>query len=116
MKTILCALFLLSSPAFAALSAFPSFVSFYNVPVNGFGQSQSVTVQNSGPDNANPSVSGCFGDFQVSNFCFSIPAGSSCQIQIRFAPSRVGYQSCTIFVSDGLNGSTSINVSGQGVQ
>lgn len=118
MKTILSALLLLLSvQANAALSASPSFVSFYNVKTDGIGQTQSVTVNNSGPESSMPSVSnGCFGDFQVSNFCFSIPAGGSCQISIRFAPRTVGYQSCSIFVSDGANGSANISVNGQGVE
>ena len=116
MKFILALLVLASSNAFAALSAFPTFVSFYNVPVGRFNQTQSVTVQNSGPQTANPSLNnGCFGDFQVSHLCFSIPANGSCQIQISFSPRTVGTQSCSINLSDSANGSVYISVTGQGV-
>ncbi len=117
MKSILALFMFAAFQAHAALSAFPSYVSFNGVPTNGLSQTQSVTVQNSGPEIANPSVSnGCYGDFQVSNACFSIPVGGSCQISIRFAPSSVGYQSCSIHVIDNLNGSVVVvSVSGQGI-
>jgi|GEM_PF-3905438 len=117
MKSILIAMTLMSGTANAALSAFPSFVSFYNVSTSGPGQSQSVTIQNSGPETATPLVSnGCFGDFQVSSFCYSIPVNGSCSIRISFAPRMAGYQSCSIFVNDGANGSVSINVNGHAVK
>jgi len=116
MKTILMSLLLLSNSAQAALSAFPSFVNFYNVRLDGFGQSQTVSVQNTGRQEVRLSTSNtCYGDFQVNNWCsFSLPPGGSCSIEIRFAPRREGYQSCNIWISDNEGGSASINVSGQG--
>ena len=116
MKSLLTLIFLVSAHANAALSAFPTLVSFYNVPVNGGSQSQTVTIQNNGSETLNPSVSnGCFGDLAADNYCYSISPNGSCFIQIRFSPTRSGFQSCSIFVSAGAQGTVSVSVNGQGV-
>lgn len=118
MKTLLILLVVASSQAYGRISVFPSSVDFFSVRIGGFGESQRVSVRNSGREPARISVSDtCFGDFRVTDSCFvSLRPGSSCSIQVRFQPSREGYQTCNIWLRSSEGGSASVNVSGQGVR
>ena len=119
MKTILAVLLLFASvQAQALISAFPGSINFFSVRLDGFGESQRVTVRNSGREDTRISTSNtCYGDFQVTNWCFgTLRAGGSCSIEVRFSPRREGYQSCSIWVRGSEGGSASIRVSGQGVR
>ena len=118
MKTILAVLFLFSTSAHALLSVFPGSINFFSVRLDGFGESQRVTVRNSGRTDVRVSVSNtCYGDFQVNNWCFgSLTAGGSCSLEVRFSPRREGYQSCSIWIRDSDGNGSSVSVSGQGVR
>lgn len=103
--------------AHADIFVSPSSIYFFQVEVNGYGDTRSASVRNSGREDVRVSVSNtCFGDFHVSDFCgLTMSPGQSCSIQVRFSPRRVGHQSCSIWIRDDSGGSQSLNVSGEGV-
>jgi hypothetical protein len=118
MKLVLLTLLFWLPLAEARIDAFPSHISFFNVEVGDFlGQQRSVTVYNRNDEDARITVTDyCFGDFRITNWCFgTLRPGGSCHIDVRFQPSRVGYQSCTVWLRDNLGGSESVSISGQGV-
>lgn len=117
-KITLFFLLFAASPVFADLTIFPTLINFYNVSLDGFGQTQYVTIRNSGTRDAQLTIShGCFGDFTVTNLCtLQLSPGMSCNLDVRFAPRREGSQSCYISVSEWGGLSQSINVYGTGVR
>lgn len=104
--------------AHASITLSPSAVSFYNVPVGGYGPSRTVYVYNQSAESTFLNVSdNCFNDFYVMNYCGRVRANGSCQISIQFNPRQEGYSSCTINVHATTGGGFgTISVQGQAVR
>lgn len=110
---------LFSFSANAYLVASPSSVNFYGTPVNSYGDQRTVQVSNYGNAEVRLSIyESCSFDFSIrESFCYSLLPSSSCQINIRFSPSREGYQSCSLRISSNEYAySETVQISGQGVQ
>lgn len=113
--------FLLTSfsvmPAFAYLTASPSYVSFGTVDV-GSSSSRIVWITNQGRERAQfVRVTGlCPGDIYTSDSCFGdLNPGQSCTINVRFQPRRAGSQSCTVRATAMGGADTAyVNISGTG--
>src|SRR5438094_320561 len=100
------------------LSASPASLSFGNVSV-GATATQSVTLKNTGTaavSVSQTSVSGSAFSITKGTPLYSIAAGQSVTLQIRFAPSSSGGSSGTLTVtSDADNSPTAITLTGTGV-
>lgn len=118
MKLFIAILLFAAPFAQADISVFPGSINFFQVPIGGIGQSQSVYVYNTGSESTNIRVQDyCFGDFRVMSWCnLGVNAGGSCRIDITFAPYRTGYQNCTLYVQGDEGAPKSVSVSGQGVE
>jgi hypothetical protein len=103
--------------ASAMISVSPSMISFYNVPVNGIGQQQTLWVNNMGPNPVQLNVfNGCSFDFRITNMCMlTLNPGSGCTMEVYFTPHTPGYSSCTINVNSNMGDAQMISVSGQAV-
>jgi len=101
----------------AYISASPSFVNFGQVDINSWEKSQTVHIYNWGDEDVNLTISdACPWDFDFQHyFCHSLGANQSCSMTVKFSPNSVGYKSCTAYIYSSGGGSTSIHVSGQGV-
>lgn len=84
-------------------------------PGTGLSTAEVVTLHNTGAAAMTVgAVTSSSSEFSVLNSCVTIQAGSSCAIQVRFAPSTLGRRSATLnIVTDG--GDQSVTMSGRGV-
>lgn len=118
MKIILAfSLVLATNAAHAWMQVYPTSVTFYSVPIdNVFGEEKSVRVTNTGPNAVSLNMyDTCSFDFNIrETFCWSLAPQQSCTIDIRFKPSRVGTQSCTLRISDTMGGSATVWIRGDG--
>lgn len=121
MKTLVCALAVFAStPAFAYIDAFPTYITFGDTVVGSRSIPQTVVVTNRGTDDVNgiqvfPS---CGTDFDVSGgTCFGIlRPNQSCYVDVTFTPFSEGYRSCSIYISGVGSSSAYVTASGQGVK
>jgi len=118
-KFLLSTFFLLMLPAaHAELSVSTFSVNFYNVPVNGSYQTQSVFVQNTGAEVLNLEITNsCYDGFQVSSFdCdMALQPNGYCTINVQFQPHHTGYVGCNINIYDNAGDFDTVNVSGSGI-
>lgn len=97
------------------ISISPNPVGFGSVATGASSAAQAVTVTNSGTNAAPVSAVSTSGDFSQTNTCgTSIPAGSSCTVNVTFTPTAVGSRTgnLAITASGILN---SVQLSGTGV-
>jgi hypothetical protein len=103
-----------------AVSLSPSSLSFGNQLVGTTSTAQSVVVTNSGSDTLNIATATTAAPFAiVSDGCSSsaVPAGSSCTIQVDFAPTAMGPVGGKMQIPDDAPGSPqTVALSGTGLQ
>lgn len=119
MKNLLAlSLFIAASASHAWIQVMPSSVNFYSVPLdNVFGAEDTVRVYNNGPNAVSLNAyDTCSFDFDIrDSFCWSLAPTQSCSISVRFRPSRVGVQSCTLRINDSMGDSATVWIRGDGV-
>ncbi len=96
----------------------PASLTFGSLPVGTSGTSQTVTIENTGTLALAPTSIALAGDFTETDNCVnqSIPAGSSCTIQVQFIPSAMGAQSDVLTLYANLyGGQVQVDLSGTGV-
>jgi hypothetical protein len=103
-----------------AVSLSPSSLAFGNQVLGTTSASQSVVVTNSGTDTLNVGTATVAAPFaMVADACSNtaVAAGSSCTIQVNFAPSAAGPVSASLSVPDDAPGSPqTVALSGNGIQ
>jgi hypothetical protein len=118
-KILLSAFFLIMLPAaHAELSVSTFSLNFFNVPVNGGYQTQSVWVQNTDTEVLNLEITNsCYDGFQVSSFdCDrALQPNSFCTINVQFQPRHTGFVSCNINIYDNAGDFDTVSVSGSGI-
>ena len=94
----------------------PKSLSFANQAIGTTSQSQPVTLTNNGTAGLTVSGIGASSGFSQTNNCgSSIAAGSSCTINVSFAPTASGSDSGTMSVTDNATGSPhTVSLSGTG--
>jgi hypothetical protein len=99
------------------LTASPTTLSFGDVNSGSTSAAQPVTVTNPGSSAASVSSIGVTGPFsQTSNCGGSIPAGGSCTVQVKFAPTSGGPLTGTLSIASSAPGSPlTVALSGTGV-
>lgn len=95
----------------------PSAVTFPVRSINTTSIPMTVTLTSNGTQTVNVSnisISGAVnGNFTQTNDCSSVPADTSCSINITFAPTATGTQSATLQIMSNATGSqTTISISG----
>jgi pimeloyl-ACP methyl ester carboxylesterase len=93
-------------------------ISFSNQPVGTSSAAQAITVQNTGtallPITSVALGGGNTGDFSQTNTCgANLPAGTSCVVNVTFAPVTIGSKSASVILTDSL-GSQSVTLAGTG--
>jgi hypothetical protein len=86
----------------------------YVTIANGLNVALNVSSITVSPDNAVPGTNGR-ADFDVSNCLGSVPAQSTCTINVSFAPQSTGFQVATLEVHDQLNSTPKVVLTGTGV-
>ena len=85
-----------------AISASPSSLDFSTVAVGSESGPKSIAFSNNGQNAIAVAAISATQNFSVSSTCgSSVPAGSSCQIEVRFAPSDIGSQTGTLTITAG---------------
>jgi Cep192 domain 4/Abnormal spindle-like microcephaly-assoc'd, ASPM-SPD-2-Hydin len=99
-----------------AITLSPNSLSFGNEAVGTTSQSQPITLTNTGSSALTVSgIAASAGFTQTSNCGASIAAGSSCTINVAFAPTMTGTTSGTVSVTDNATGSPqTVALSGTG--
>jgi Abnormal spindle-like microcephaly-assoc'd, ASPM-SPD-2-Hydin len=95
----------------------PTSLTFSGQPVETSSSPETVTVTNTGSVALTVSNVAVNGDFLETDNCtnVSVPAGGTCQIQVRFAPSASGPRTGTLTVSANVaTGQQSVVLSGTG--
>ena len=93
----------------------PDAITFGSTGLNSTA-TQGLTITNSGSADLHISNMSASGDFTVSGNCVTVPAGSSCSINVNFTPSAAGTRTGTITLTDDAPDSPqTIPVSGIGV-
>jgi hypothetical protein len=109
-----------SSPGEPSIIISPAALAFGSHVVGAISSSQAVTLTNTGNAPLAPlsiSITGTnSGDFAQTNTCgISLPAGSSCVVNVNFDPSASGSRSASIQISDNAASSPqSVGLSGTG--
>ena len=100
-----------------ALNASPTSLSFGDVASGSTSSAQTVTVSNPGSSAASVSSVGVTGSFSQTNTCgTSIPAGGTCTVSVKFAPTSGGALTGTLTISTGApGGPITVALSGTGV-
>jgi hypothetical protein len=100
-----------------ALSASPASLSFGDVAAGSTSAAQTVTVSNPGSAAASVSSISTSSPFAETNTCgSSIPAGGSCTVSVKFAPTSGGAASGTLSVATSAPGSPlTVALTGTGV-
>jgi hypothetical protein len=97
------AFILLSPEPVASLS--PGSLGFAGQGVGTSSTSQPVTLGNTGPAALSIAAIATSGDFSQTNNCgTSLPAGSTCTVNVTFAPTASGSRSGSLTVTDNSNG------------
>lgn len=90
----------------AAITLFPGSLSFGNQSVGTASQSQPITLTNSGTASLTISgIAASAGFTQTNNCAANVTAGSSCTINVTFAPTVAGSASGTVSITDSAVGS-----------
>lgn len=86
--------------------ASPTSLTFGNVAVGTSSAAQTVTIENTGLLPLLPTSVALTGDFTETDNCVnqSIPAGSSCAIQVEFAPAAIGPSSGSLILYANIYG------------
>jgi centrosomal CEP192-like protein len=94
----------------------PSSETFPAQTVGTTSAAKVVTVKNTGTLSTTISVGAATGDFAQTNTCTSpLPAGMSCTVGVKFAPTQVGTRTGTIAITDqASNSPQSISLTGTG--
>jgi hypothetical protein len=103
-----------------AVGVSPTTVSFGNQLVNATSGAQVVTISSTGTSplliNSITIAGTNAGDFAQTNNCgSSLAPGSSCTINVTFAPTAAGLRSATLSISDNVPGTPTVALSGTGV-
>ena len=99
----------------AAITLSPTSLSFGNQAVGTTSASQPVTVTNNGTAPLNISGIVASAGFSQTNNCSTVGAGSSCTVNVSFAPAASGSASGTISITDNASGSPqTVSLSGVG--
>jgi hypothetical protein len=107
-----------ASTGITSVSVAPTSLTFGSQAVGTSSSAQSVTIENTGTLALAPTSIAVTGDFTETDNCVnqSIPAGSSCAIQLQFVPSAIGARSGTLtFYANIQGGQMQIDLSGTGV-
>jgi hypothetical protein len=98
------------------VSLSPSALTFPSIAIGQTGQKQTVTLSNTGGVALSISRISTSGDFAETNDCStSLPANSSCAIEVSFTPSSSGTRSGTLSITDDAVGSPhTVALSGNG--
>jgi hypothetical protein len=84
----------------------PPSLAFGDTVVGGVSNPQTVTLTNLGPGTLDAPNILITGDFVQTNNCVApLPAGASCTINVRFAPTAVGTRSGAIAINDNASNS-----------
>ncbi len=99
-----------------ALNASPTTLSFGDVASGSTSSAQTVTVSNPGSSAASVSSVSVTGAFSQTNTCgTSIPAGGTCTVSVKFAPTATGSASGNLSVASSAPGSPlTVALSGTG--
>ena len=100
-----------------ALNASPTSLSFGDVASGSTSSAQTVTVSNPGSSAASVSSVGVTGAFSQTNTCgTSIPAGGTCTVSVKFAPTSGGALTGTLTINTSApGGPITVALSGTGV-
>ena len=94
----------------------PSSLNFGSQIVGSVGSTQIAFLQNVGTGPLHVSNANIVGPFKLNNSCPTVSAGTPCQMQIAFAPTRVGPQTGALTVTaDGSTPTQTIALTGTGV-
>jgi|CZKD01.1.fsa_nt_gi hypothetical protein len=101
----------------AVVTLIPPMLTFPSVPVGNSSAPQTITLANTGNAALSISAIEAAGDYAQTNNCPpSLSAGSSCAINVTFAPTTSGTRTGTVTVSDSVAGSPQIvGLTGTGV-
>ncbi|MCM2280965.1 MAG: choice-of-anchor D domain-containing protein [Bdellovibrionaceae bacterium] len=102
-------------PVQAWLSASRTYVSFPTVKV-GRAWEDSVSITNFGPEAASGLMVSdtCYLDFSAVHTCFfELQAGQSCNLTVRYQPSRAGRHTCSMTVTSLGQGMVTVSFEGQ---
>jgi hypothetical protein len=116
---VLIALCLVMPAAHAEIFISNALVNFNDTPVDGFGKSTSIYLQNLNIKATQVTVSNndCYDNFYITNECdVTLEQKKTCNIAIRFQPYQFGHLSCSLTIQDSLGDSGRIEVTGRGVQ
>lgn len=106
----------ISNANIANISVYPGAINFGTVKVGSFSTMQTIGIVNSGQKAFQLSFSNnCFGgEIDVRNYCSSfLYAGSTCNLQVVFAPRSAGMKNCSVSVmAYGGGGGRSISIYG----
>jgi ASPM-SPD-2-Hydin domain-containing protein/centrosomal CEP192-like protein/dockerin type I repeat protein len=84
----------------------PPSLAFGDTVVGGVSNPQTVTLTNLGPGTLNAPNILMAGDFVQTNNCVApLPAGASCTINVRFAPTAIGTRSGAMAINDNASNS-----------
>ena len=90
----------------AVVTLTPAMLTFPSVPVGNSSAPQTITLANTGNAALSISAIEAAGDYAQTNNCpASLSAGSSCAINVTFAPTTSGTRAGTVTVSDSVAGS-----------
>ena len=106
-----------ASTGITSVSVAPISLTFGSLPVGTSSAAQTVTIENTGVFALAPTSIDVTGDFTETDNCVnqSIPAGSSCAIQVQFIPSAIGARSGILtFYANIQGGQVQVDLSGTG--